>query len=404
MKSIYFGYEEQLQKQNTLLEQEPHHPKNKEYILRFQTYLKANGRKDARVSKLMWGLRKISLKLNKPFGDATEEDIELLLSEILNYKQKNGKKLSENSIKDYKRCIKQFYIWLSDKKEYSTNPTFLETFRYIKKIKTPDPKQKHETQDLLTDDDIELLLNKGCTSEFERAILYVLFETGCRIGELLTLRIKDIQEDNDVWILNVTGKTGSRPIPIIYSIPHLVRWLELHPKKNDKESPLWVSSHNGWWGEPLRYIGARKLINRCFKQAGITKRNNPHWWRHSRCTIDAKDPTYTDTVLCSKHGHSPQVAKGYRHITANDVINSARRSAGLVQKEDVKSKLLLPQQCKKCMEINIHNAKYCMKCGKSLQIGETMEREYNELAIQMLTKIMQDPNLLKELQEYMQKT
>ena len=44
----------------------------------------------------------------------------------------------------------------------------------------------------------------------------------------------------------VNGKTGSRHIPLIQSIPYIKEWLSNHPSRNNPKSPLFVGldSHN----------------------------------------------------------------------------------------------------------------------------------------------------------------
>lgn len=56
--------------------------KNKEAILRFCRYLRANGYSEHRVLKYLSKLRIISEILGKEFEKATREDIERVLAEI----------------------------------------------------------------------------------------------------------------------------------------------------------------------------------------------------------------------------------------------------------------------------------------------------------------------------------
>ncbi|MGC8558667.1 MAG: tyrosine-type recombinase/integrase [Nitrososphaeria archaeon] len=78
----------------------------------------------------------------------------------------------------------------------------------------------------------------------------------------------------------ITGKTGPRIVRLITSVPLLSRWLDVHPKKQDPEAPLWVSSY----GQAISY---RQFINKLkeyTKKAGIQKRIYPHLFRHTVAT------------------------------------------------------------------------------------------------------------------------
>jgi integrase len=80
----------------------------------------------------------------------------------------------------------------------------------------------------------------------DKALISVLYESGCRIGEILSLKIRNVEFDNNGAVLIVNGKTGQRRVRLIHSVPRLMAWLEHHPKNNDPDTSLWVclSSRN----------------------------------------------------------------------------------------------------------------------------------------------------------------
>ena len=49
----------------------------------------------------------------------------------------------------------------------------------------------------------------------------------------------------------VNGKTGSRPIPLIQSIPYVKEWLSNHPSRNNPNSPLFVALGRNSMGKQL---------------------------------------------------------------------------------------------------------------------------------------------------------
>ena len=48
----------------------------------------------------------------------------------------------------------------------------------------------------------------------------MLYDSGCRIGELLTLRVKDIEYDDYGIRLTVNGKTGVRRVRTVGDKPN----------------------------------------------------------------------------------------------------------------------------------------------------------------------------------------
>ena len=71
-------------------------------------------------------------------------------------------------------------------------------------------------------------------------------DTGCRPHELLKLRIKDIifksAGDMQYAEVLVNGKTGSRHIPLINSLPYVKDYLDQeHPQPNNYNAPLFAA-------------------------------------------------------------------------------------------------------------------------------------------------------------------
>jgi integrase/recombinase XerD len=72
-------------------------------------------------------------------------------------------------------------------------------------------------------------------------LILLIYETGGRIGEILSLSLRAISFDRYGAILTVGGKTGGRRVRIIFSAGALAEWLNHHPSKDDPDSPLWTS-------------------------------------------------------------------------------------------------------------------------------------------------------------------
>jgi integrase len=69
------------------------------------------------------------------------------------------------------------------------------------------------------------------------------YDLSCRPHELLDLRIKDIlfkitNDGKQYAEVLVNGKTGSRPLPLINSIPYVKDWLESHPQRGNPSAPV----------------------------------------------------------------------------------------------------------------------------------------------------------------------
>ena len=79
---------------------------------------------------------------------------------------------------------------------------------------------------------------------------YGLKRYKCRPHEILKLKIKDIvfktSGNNQYAEVLVSGKTGSRHIPLINSIPYVKDWLDEHPQNGNRNSALICGFGKTW--------------------------------------------------------------------------------------------------------------------------------------------------------------
>ncbi|MCM1986031.1 tyrosine-type recombinase/integrase [Methanococcoides seepicolus] len=118
----------------------------------------------------------------------------------------------------------------------------------------------------------------------DRALIAILYDSGCRICEIGNLKIKHIVFDQYGGTIHVDGKTGRRRVRIISSCPYLASWLEIHPYREDPESYVWINIGVCTHNKHMTYNAFAAVIKRLSKKAGIKKRVHPHLFRHSRST------------------------------------------------------------------------------------------------------------------------
>lgn len=381
--------------------------RNKELITRFQNFMFSKNTKQLRVSKLMAQLRRLALLLKKDFDKANITDIEGLLAYY-----NNEPNYSEATKSDYRRSIKQFYKWYKenddrleseDKKQLSDARKF---YNYIEKNISLSYKLKQaDFSEIIQDSDINKVIETGCKSIKEKAFLKVLHETGCRVGEFLNIKIKDIEISKSSINLAVDGKTGKRIVTIVNAKPYLIQWLDLHPFKGDKEAYLWIGESPRYMYEPIKHKGGQKVIDRCFNKAGMqSKKHNFHWFRHSRATILA--PHFSEVILCKYMGWvlgSKQI-KRYVHLCNQQVKDAVLSYNGMVveQKQETEKPLICI-----CGAVNVSFAKYCLKCGNPLKVeiavrdSITLSNEIDD-RLKIYNEIMQDPVKRAKYEEFKQ--
>ena len=249
-------------------------------------------------------------------------------------------------------------------------------------------------EELLTQDDVKALVDATERSR-DRALILTLYETGGRIGEVLSLRIRNVQFDEYGAVLIVGGKTGMRRVRIVASSPALAGWLRDHPKRNDPDSPLWILTGNTNHGKPMTYPAAVKLLRQTAKRANLKKAVNPHMFRHSRASHLATD--LTESQMKQYLGWTPgsDMAAVYVHLSGRDVDNALLRINGVEVPGQMHAPMKLKVQvCPRCEIKNDPNAKFCNRCSMPLNMTAAVEVEKDRLeADQVMTRLLEDADV-----------
>ncbi|RJQ20320.1 hypothetical protein C4580_03975 [Candidatus Woesearchaeota archaeon] len=337
---------------------------DKRLVERFARDCKADGAGFARLTKLVRNMATIGERLGKPFKDATIEDIKQIVHHF---------EVSEYSVwtkHDVKVILKQFYKWL-DGEDYP---------KIVKWICTTIPhKEKPLTQegDLLSEEEVNKLIS---TADHPRnkAVIAILAESGARVGEIGNLTIGQVKIDASGTVLTVSGKTGRRRLRIISATPYLLKWLDIHPDKENPNAPLWINIGTKDYHKQTTYEGIRKILIETFKKAGLKKRCHPYIFRHSRASQLARH--LTEFQMNSYFGwiQGSRMPAMYVHISGKDLDEDILRINGL--KPGEKPIPYKPQMraCPRCREINSPDALYCCKCAEIVDPSLALQSKLSE--------------------------
>ena len=232
------------------------------------------------------------------FTDATRKTVEKYLKQISDM---NPKSVSRNIT-----SINNLFIFLLKEKQINNNPC-----EFIDR-----PKLKKSLPDTLSFDEVSLILNIPLLTKYDyrnKAMLEILYGSGLRISELISLTLRDIDMEND--IIRCFGKGNKeRIVPINdYEKYFLKEYLSVRSLFliNGNNDYLFLNNH----GRKMTRQGFLKNLQRILIQKGIKKHVTPHTLRHSFAThmlSGGADLRSIQMLL----GHSDiSTTKIYTHIT-----------------------------------------------------------------------------------------
>ncbi len=231
-----------------------------EILERFEHTLKLNDYSIGRIEKYWSSLKTIHKELGKCFDGVQREDIEKFVISV-----NRNERWSEWTKSGFKSIIKFFMRWLLTNQITGDYPDMVKWVPTKMKKNNSRPPEK-----LLTKEEV-IQLAEAAKNPRDRALVLVLYETGCRIGELLNMKIKNIEFDDYGCYIMISGKTGWRRVRLINYSKDLVRWLDIHPFKENGESYVWISQLNTTPNSTISPSLINGKLKELAKKCNITK-------------------------------------------------------------------------------------------------------------------------------------
>jgi site-specific recombinase XerD len=240
--------------------------------------------------------------------DVEADDISAWFAHLRTTPGARGKLRSERTIQTYARSARAFFHWLIRRGTLEHNPFDRVVF----------PKVGRPLIQTISTDEFEQLL-LACAPPNEtgpfaeraavrnRAILWLLYDTGIRVSELIHLRLGDV--DRKKGVITVVGKgSKERRIALGQNCQrNLSYYLDKH-RPNAEELADWGSAGEDHvflseTRQPLTKNGMEMLFKRLKARAGLQDRRiSPHILRHAfamNYLIKSNDPCWwPDTEGC----------------------------------------------------------------------------------------------------------
>jgi integrase/recombinase XerD len=207
----------------------------------------------------------------KPFGDVTLETLRAYVDALI------GEEIANRSITRHVTALRKFFEFLQEENVIAVNPAELLSA----------PKVGSSLPKFLNEGSVNALLN---TAGYRKpagirdgAMLELLYATGLRVSELISLRVSDFDEASGV--IRVTGKGNKQRLvpmgrPAISRVTDYLASERPALLRGRVSAYLFVTARGG----PITRQGFWKLLRGRGKSAGIFHGLSPHVLRHTFAT------------------------------------------------------------------------------------------------------------------------
>jgi integrase len=367
---------------------------NKQHIKDFISYCNSQGLGKARLTIYLGRLKTIGRLFKKDFKTATKKDIEDLLEKVVEKYTNSG------SRGIFVMTIKK--LWGN----YFNNAELVSWLKVAKYNKQGQKENKiKRIENILTPEEVEKIISVADNPR-DKAFIGVLYYSGCRIGEIINLQIKHIKFKDYVTEINVYGKTGTRVIPIVECSKLLQNWIGAHGNKDNQEAYVWINigttktlanlknyekfkkksikpKYN--YGGCISIRRATDILQRAGEKVNITKKLNPHNFRHSRLTYLATKLTESELKNFAGWTQGSKEAGTYVHLSGRDVTNSMNKIYGIKKEEEKENELV---KCWRCSWLNRKTLTMCENCGLALASEKALTLDKKTQKYVSLNKVM----------------
>ena len=287
---------------------------NEEYLKQFLAVKMVKGLSQKSLKLYADTVRKFFTVINKPVPDVEANDIRYFLAIR---KTRDG--LNNTTLDNELRNLRSFFSTLHTEEMIPKNPT-----AKIDKVKT-----EKRTKEPFTELEVELL-RKAAASPKTRlenakrnlAIIEVLYSTGCRAGELVTIKRKDALGER----VKVIGKGNKERFVYLNPRAQLAILDYLHTRTDDFE---WLFPGGEWENSeavcdrPLDPGTVGAMIRRIGKRAGV-ENCHPHRFRRTAATIALRRGMPIEQVS-RMLGHEQLTTTQIYAITADEDVQRSHR-------------------------------------------------------------------------------
>jgi len=251
--------------------------------------------------------------------------------------------------------------------------------------------------DRLTIEEFKKVVQYFAKSPKMQAYIMLAYESLGRPQEILYTRIKDYQFfDNyaKVWI-SEHGKEGIGFLQCIDSYPYVMRWYEMHLKKDDPEAFMFFVENNRNKFAQLTNHAINIRLRTAMKELKINKRFTCYSIKRNGVTHRRERGQSDVQIQHAARWTSTKQLQIYDMTTQQDALKIELRNRGLANKDAKNISKPTTKDCVFCAHRNGFTSEFCTNCKRPLnrekiqEIAIQAERISNNVVLQRFNKMEQ---------------
>jgi len=250
---------------------------------------KIEGKSEGTLAQYKYNISDMLKKVNKPVGYIRTDDIRKYLADL-----KETKQIQDITLDGRRIYLNTFFDWLQINGYVSSNPcTLIKPIHFEKKEREP-----------LNDIEMEKI-RAACATPREKAIIELLYSTGCRVSELCALKLSDIKLNEKE--IHVFGK-GKKHRTVFLNARAIVALSDYLEKRGFESEYVIASDRAPHGGVSTRTI--QKIVKALGEKAKLNSNVFPHRIRHT---------TATDAINRGMPIEQVQMLLGHEKVTTTQI-------------------------------------------------------------------------------------
>lgn len=268
------------------------------HIPSFEEFLRARHVAPGTLAPYLYEIRGLAQSIEDDGGTLER----LTLQQVTQYLVREGR--STGTARRARSAILQFLQWAG-------HPVAQELARVrMPRVHAPAPDYLSEKEETALRRTLKARVDQRHQAR-DRALLALMLDTGLRVGEVVQLRVGDV--DLDKKLVRILGKGGKQRARFLPSEARDLLSKTVAGRSGD--APVFISQV----GQPLCDRQVRRILTHWAALAGITRPVHPHLLRHTFATSLLKQTGNLRLVQLALDHESPRTTAVYAHVADEDL-------------------------------------------------------------------------------------